>query len=209
MLLGIGQLLLFLWLVLARLSHRLFRSGQLFLEFRILSHQHRDATLGVFQASQLAECVVALFCNLRNLRIRVGQFRILLIAFLRDLDDSGAGISQFGLLRITFFQLPDIGGDVRVLGSGEQPNQSLEKAGRVADFFELADLMCIDALQREESCGAHFRVEHQTPDGEALRHDDAFAYVAAWEFAGDNKAPILHKEPLAFENVALATRSYR
>jgi succinate dehydrogenase / fumarate reductase flavoprotein subunit len=99
--------------------------------------------------------------------------------------------------------------DLQVPGTGEELNQELERAGRVADFLELAELMCIDALQREESCGAHFRVEHQTPDGEALRHDDRFAYVAAWEFAGDEKAPILHKEPLVFENVALATRSYR
>ena len=99
--------------------------------------------------------------------------------------------------------------DLYVPGTGEELNQELERAGRVADFLELAELMCIDALQREESCGAHFRIEHQTPDGEALRHDDKFAYVAAWEFAGDDKAPILHKEPLAFENVALATRSYR
>ena len=99
--------------------------------------------------------------------------------------------------------------DLYVPGTGEELNQELERAGRVADFLELAELMCIDALQREESCGAHFRIEHQTPDGEALRHDDKFAYVAAWEFAGDGKPPILHKEPLAFENVALATRSYR
>jgi succinate dehydrogenase / fumarate reductase flavoprotein subunit len=99
--------------------------------------------------------------------------------------------------------------DVLVPGTGEELNQELERAGRVADFLELAELMCIDALQREESCGAHFRVEHQTPDGEALRHDDKFAYVAAWEFAGEDKQPILHKEPLVFENVALATRSYR
>src|SRR5690348_12210888 len=99
--------------------------------------------------------------------------------------------------------------DLLVPGTGEELNQELERAGRVADFLELAELMCIDALQREESCGAHFRIEHQTPDGEALRHDDQFAYVAAWEFAGDGKAPVLHKEPLVFENVALATRSYR
>jgi len=99
--------------------------------------------------------------------------------------------------------------DLYVPGTGEELNQELERAGRVADFLELAELMCIDALHREESCGGHFRIEHQTPDGEALRHDDQFAYVAAWEFAGENKAPILHKEPLAFENVALATRSYK
>jgi succinate dehydrogenase / fumarate reductase flavoprotein subunit len=99
--------------------------------------------------------------------------------------------------------------DVRVLGTGDELNQSLEKAGRVADFLELAELMCIDALHREESCGGHFRVEHQTPDGEALRHDDQFAYVAAWEYAGEGKAPILNKEPLVFENVPLSQRSYK
>ena len=99
--------------------------------------------------------------------------------------------------------------DVRVLGSGQELNQSLEHAGRVADFLELAELMCIDALHREESCGAHFRTEHQTPDGEALRDDDRSAYVAAWKFAGEGKAPVLEKEPLVFENVALSQRSYK
>jgi len=97
--------------------------------------------------------------------------------------------------------------DVRVLGNGEEPNQSLEKAGRVADFFELAELMCIDALHREESAGGHFRVEYQTPDGEALRNDDKFLYVAAWEFTGEE--PRLHKEPLMYEEVKLAARSYK
>ncbi len=97
--------------------------------------------------------------------------------------------------------------DVRVLGNGEEPNQSLEKAGRVADFFELAELMCIDALHREESCGGHFRVEHQTADGEAQRNDDRFLYVAAWEFTGSE--PRLHKEPLMYEEVKLAARSYK
>jgi len=98
--------------------------------------------------------------------------------------------------------------DVRVLGGGEEPNQSLEKAGRVADFFELAELMCVDALQREESAGGHFRVEHQTPKGEAQRNDDEFLYVAAWEYAGENAEPILNKEELKYEEVKLATRSY-
>jgi succinate dehydrogenase / fumarate reductase flavoprotein subunit len=99
--------------------------------------------------------------------------------------------------------------DVRVPGTGAELNQSLEHAGRVADFFELAELMCIDALHREESCGAHFRVEYQTPEGEAKRRDDEFSYVAAWEFAGDGKPPKLNKEPLVFENVALSQRSYK
>ena len=99
--------------------------------------------------------------------------------------------------------------DVRVLGDGDEPNQALEKAGRVADFFELAELMCIDALHREESCGGHFRVEYQTADGEALRNDKDFLYVAAWQFAGEGRSPILHKEPLTYEEVKLATRSYK
>ncbi len=98
---------------------------------------------------------------------------------------------------------------VRVLGRGEEFNQSLEKAGRVADFLEFGELMCRDALHREESCGGHFRTEHQTADGEALRDDDNFCYVGAWEYRGDDRDPVLHKEPLIFENVKLATRSYK
>ncbi|MFG1608221.1 fumarate reductase/succinate dehydrogenase flavoprotein subunit [Actinoplanes sp. NPDC049265] len=96
---------------------------------------------------------------------------------------------------------------VKVPGTGEQLNQNLEKAGRVADFFELAELMCIDALHRNESAGGHFRAESQTSDGEALRHDDEFSYVAAWEFGGD--VPTLHKEDLNFEYVHPSTRSYK
>ena len=99
--------------------------------------------------------------------------------------------------------------DVNVPGSDAELNQALEKAGRVADFLELAELMVIDALHREESCGAHFREEYQTPDGEALRDDENFAYVAAWQYAGDGQPPILNKEPLAFENVKLSQRSYK
>ena len=99
--------------------------------------------------------------------------------------------------------------DVNVPGSADTLNQALEKAGRVADFFELAELMCRDALERKESCGGHFREEYQTPDGEALRDDEHFAYVAAWEYAGDKSAPILNKEPLDFEYVHLAQRSYK
>ncbi len=99
--------------------------------------------------------------------------------------------------------------EVKVLGTGEEPNQSLERACRVADFFELAELMCIDALDREESAGGHFRVEYQTPDGEAQRNDDKFLYVSAWQYAGDNNEPKLQKEPLVYEEVKLATRSYK
>jgi succinate dehydrogenase / fumarate reductase, flavoprotein subunit len=99
--------------------------------------------------------------------------------------------------------------DVRVLGTNEELNQALERAGRVADFFELGELMCIDALVRRESCGGHFRVESQTADGEALRDDGEFAYVSAWEFGGDDRRPILHKEPLVYEYVELKQRSYK
>jgi succinate dehydrogenase / fumarate reductase flavoprotein subunit len=97
--------------------------------------------------------------------------------------------------------------DVRVLGGDEEINQSLEKAGRVADFFELAELMCLDARNRNESCGGHFREEYQTPDGEALRDDENYSYVAAWEYTGAE--PKLNKEPLTFEYVHPSQRSYK
>ncbi|WP_299445655.1 fumarate reductase/succinate dehydrogenase flavoprotein subunit [uncultured Phycicoccus sp.] len=104
--------------------------------------------------------------------------------------------------------------NVRVLGAADTLNQSLEKAGRVADFLELGELMCIDALHRRESCGGHFRAESQTEDGEALRHDDEFLYVAAWEFGGgeglgETGRPVLHKEDLVYEAIELKQRSYK
>jgi len=99
--------------------------------------------------------------------------------------------------------------NVNVPGSDAELNQALEKAGRVADFLELAELTCLDALDREESCGGHFREEYQTEEGEALRDDEQFAYVAAWEYTGDLAAPRLHKEPLEFQYVHLAQRSYK
>jgi succinate dehydrogenase / fumarate reductase flavoprotein subunit len=98
--------------------------------------------------------------------------------------------------------------NLNVPGSANSLNQSLEKAGRVADFIELGELMCRDALQREESCGGHFRSEYQE-DGEAKRNDEQFAYVGAWEYAGAGQTPILNKEPLVYENVHLSTRSYK
>jgi succinate dehydrogenase / fumarate reductase flavoprotein subunit len=106
-------------------------------------------------------------------------------------------------LRAEFWQ------NVNILGSGNELNQELEKAGRVADFMELGELMVDDALNRSESCGGHFREESQTPDGEALRKDDQFAYVAAWEYKGDNQPETLHKEELIYENVKLTQRSYK
>ena len=121
----------------------------------------------------------------------------------RDAKGLQEALQEIPKLREEFWQ------NVRVPGSGAELNQSLEKAGRVADVREFAELMCLDALHREESCGGHFRTEHQTPDGEAKRNDEQFAYVAAWEYAGEGKAPVLNKEPLTFENVQLSTRSYK
>jgi succinate dehydrogenase / fumarate reductase flavoprotein subunit len=96
-----------------------------------------------------------------------------------------------------------------VTGEGEELNIALERAGRVADYFEFAEVLCHDALERDESCGSHFREEHQMPDGEAKRDDERFCHVACWEYSGDGKKPIRHIEPLEFENVELAVRSYK
>ncbi|MEP7176758.1 MAG: fumarate reductase/succinate dehydrogenase flavoprotein subunit [Gemmatimonadales bacterium] len=115
----------------------------------------------------------------------------------------GEAIARIPELREEFWR------NVNVPGSGTELNQALEKAGRVADFLELGELMCRDALHREESCGGHFREEHQTEDGEARRDDEHFAYAAAWEYTGDLAAPRLLKEPLDFEYVHLAQRSYK
>ena len=103
----------------------------------------------------------------------------------------------------------DFVGNVKVPGTGSELNPTLERAGRVADFLELGELMCVDAHDRRESCGGHFREESQTPEGEALRDDENFSYVSAWEWTGAGEDPALHKEPLTFENVALAQRSYK
>jgi succinate dehydrogenase / fumarate reductase flavoprotein subunit len=99
--------------------------------------------------------------------------------------------------------------NVKVSGENGSLNQDLEAAGRVADFLEFAELLCLDALTREESCGGHFRVEHQFPDGEAKRDDEHFAFVSAWEYQGPSKPPLLHKEPLVYEEVHMSTRSYK
>ncbi len=127
-------------------------------------------------------------------------------------DKCGMGRTEAGLqealkripaLREEFWQ------NVNVPGSAVELNQALEKAGRVADFLEFAELMVLDALERDESCGGHFREEYQTPDGEAERNDEEFSYVAAWEFTGVGKRPVLHKEPLEFRYVKPAKRSYK
>ncbi|MGH8933102.1 MAG: fumarate reductase/succinate dehydrogenase flavoprotein subunit [Egibacteraceae bacterium] len=121
----------------------------------------------------------------------------------RDQSGLEKALSEIPALREEFAT------DVRVLGDGETLNQSLERAGRVADFLELAELMCVDALDRQESCGAHFREEHQTDDGEALRDDEHYSFVSAWEFTGVGRPPMLHKELLKFDYVTLSQRSYK
>jgi succinate dehydrogenase / fumarate reductase flavoprotein subunit len=121
----------------------------------------------------------------------------------RTADGLRKAIDEIRSLRADYWR------NVKVLGSAESLNQSLEKAGRVADFLELGELMCIDALHRRESCGGHFRAESQTPDGEALRDDENFAYVAAWGWGGEHGKPILHKEELVYEFTELKQRSYK
>jgi succinate dehydrogenase / fumarate reductase, flavoprotein subunit len=121
----------------------------------------------------------------------------------RDRVGLQSALEEIPAIRAEFWE------NVMVPGSEKDLNQALEKAGRIIDFLELAELMCRDALHREESCGGHFRTEYQTEEGEALRNDEEFAYVAAWEFRGMDSEPVLHKEPLAFESVKLAARSYK
>ncbi len=99
--------------------------------------------------------------------------------------------------------------NVKVAGRNEEFNQDLEHAGRVADFLEFAELLALDALERRESCGGHFRTEYQTEEGEAKRDDEHFAYVAAWEYGGAGRAPVLNKEALSYEEVHMSTRSYK
>ncbi len=120
----------------------------------------------------------------------------------RNAEGLKQAISEIQQLRAEFWK------DVRVPGDNNEMNTELEKAHRVADFIELGELMCIDALQRNESCGGHFREEFQTEEGEAMRDDENFAYVAAWEFKGESQFE-LHKEELKYENIKIAARSYK
>jgi len=127
-------------------------------------------------------------------------------------DECGMARNEAGLKR-ALAKIPELREqfwkNVSVLGTGEELNQSLENAGRVADFLEFGELMCLDALNRNESCGGHFREEFQTPEGEAKRNDNQYSYAAAWEYAGPGKTPILNKEPLTFEYVHPSQRSYK
>jgi succinate dehydrogenase / fumarate reductase flavoprotein subunit len=103
----------------------------------------------------------------------------------------------------------DFWSDVKIPGELNDLNPELQKATRLADFLELGELMAMDALNREESCGGHFREEYQTGEGEALRNDQDFTYVAAWEYKGEEKDPVMHKEPIIFENIEVKQRNYK
>jgi succinate dehydrogenase / fumarate reductase flavoprotein subunit len=133
----------------------------------------------------------------------LGQIMWNYCGMARTADGLKIAIEKIKKLRAEFWS------DLKLLGGGDGINMELERAGRVADFLEFGELMCLDALTRNESCGGHFRTEYQTPEGEALRNDDDFAFVSAWQFEGDAKTPTLIKEPLVYEQVKLATRSYK
>ena len=122
---------------------------------------------------------------------------------VESLDGLQQAIGKIQQLREEFWN------NIILTGDNNGMNQALEQAGRIADFFELAELMCRDAIHREESCGGHFREEYQTEEGEALRNDSDFSYVAAWEYAGQGTQPVLHKEPLTFNYVRPSQRSYK
>jgi succinate dehydrogenase / fumarate reductase flavoprotein subunit len=134
---------------------------------------------------------------------RLGKIMIEECGMSRDRDGLEKALRQIPALKDEFWS------DLKILGDEESMNQSLERAGRVADFLELAELMVRDALDREESCGGHFRLEHQTEDGEARRDDENYAFVSAWQWTGEETPPIRHMEPLEFDYVALTQRSYK
>jgi succinate dehydrogenase / fumarate reductase flavoprotein subunit len=125
------------------------------------------------------------------------------VGMARNEEGLKLALKRIGELRGEFWQ------SVQVPGSGEDFNKNLEYAGRVADYMEFAELLTLDALTRRESCGGHFREESQTEENEALRDDENFSYVAAWEYGGESKPPILHKEELVFEEVHPSQRSYK
>jgi succinate dehydrogenase / fumarate reductase flavoprotein subunit len=125
------------------------------------------------------------------------------VGMARNKVDLKKAVDDFSEMRNEFWK------KIRIPGDKDDMNPELEKAGRVADFIEIGELMARDALNREESCGGHFRVESKTEEGEALRNDKDFMYVAAWEFKGEGKEPLLHKEPLIYDNIKVQTRNYK
>jgi succinate dehydrogenase / fumarate reductase flavoprotein subunit len=139
----------------------------------------------------------------RDIHRELGKLMVEYVGMARNEADLKKVIEEIRSLREDFWK------NVKVSGSEDTYNLSLQKAGRLADYLEFAEVMALDALTRDESCGCHFREEHQTGENEAKRDDDNFCHVAAWEYDGFDKAPIFHKEPLVFENVHLSTRSYK
>ncbi|MDQ8193008.1 fumarate reductase/succinate dehydrogenase flavoprotein subunit [Coraliomargarita sp. SDUM461004] len=139
----------------------------------------------------------------RSFHKRLGNIMWEKCGMSRTKESLTAAIEEIQALRKEFWS------NLKVVGDADSLNPELERAGRVADFMEFGEILCRDALMREESCGGHFRAEHQTDDGEAKRDDDNFAFVGVWEYKGDDVAPALHKEPLVYENIKLATRSYK
>lgn len=139
----------------------------------------------------------------RSFHIRLGKIMLDRCGMARSDEGLKQAIQEIRALRKEFWE------DLKLPGSAQDLNVELERAGRVADHLEFAEIMCMDALERRESCGGHFRVEHQTEDGEAVRDDENFAHVAVWEYKGEDQLPVRHIEPLEFENVKLAVRSYK
>lgn len=139
----------------------------------------------------------------RSLHIELGKIMWDKCGMARNKEGLKQAIAEIRALRERFWK------EVKVPGTGDELNIELERANRVADFLEFGELLCIDALDREESCGGHFREEYQTPDGEAERNDEKYANVSVWEYKGDDQAPVKHIEPLVFENVQLGVRSYK
>ncbi len=156
------------------------------------------------QAQQFLESLMAINGNrtVDDFHKQLGKIMTDKCSVLRSETGLKEAISQIRALRKAFWQ------EVRIPGDKDHVNSELEKAGRVADYLELGELMCLDALQRDESCGAHFREEHQTPDGEALRDDENFRFISVWEHNPDGE-PVLHREPLQFEDVKLVSRDYK
>lgn len=176
------------------------------LDWEDLPHDHPDVVAAKAQAQERIDRLMAIegTRSVDSIHKELGHIMWEYCGMSRTREGLQKAIGLIRNLRNEFWT------NVRIPGkkSGEM-NQSLERAGRLADFLELGELMCIDALHREESCGGHFREEHQTPEGEAMRDDENFMYVAAWEWKGENQPPVLHKEDLIYNNIEVKTRSYK
>jgi len=138
-----------------------------------------------------------------NIHRKFGLILWDLVGMSRNREGLKKAIEELAKIREEFWS------DIRIVSSANELNRELEKAGRVADFIEIGELMARDALQREESCGGHFREEHQTEEGEAKRDDSKFMFVAAWEYQGADREPLMHKEKLEYENIKVQARDYK